>query len=187
MIIAAENEYEGGDLSEILSFDWIRTADDVAREVLREEKCPYECEADLLLIGSERMREINSETRGIDRATDVLSFPGFQYDPPASWKEAEESRSDNFDPETGKLMLGEIVISVPKVKEQAEEYGHSTRREFAFLVSHSMLHLIGYDHMVPEEEKVMFEKQEKVLEVLGITRDVQKKEPAEDQIKGEQN
>lgn len=187
MIIAAENEYEGEDLSGILSFDWIQTADDVAREVLAEEKCPYECEADLLLIGSERMRKINNETRGIDRATDVLSFPCFEYDPPASWNKVEEFRNDNFDPETGKLMLGEIVISVPKVKEQAESYGHSTRREFAFLVSHSMLHLIGYDHMVPEEEKIMFEKQEQVLKALGITRDEGKKGPAEGRPEGEQS
>ncbi len=171
MIIAAENEYEGEDFDEIFPFDWATVADNVAREVLREEGCPYDCEADLLLIDGEKMHEINRQTRGIDRTTDVLSFPVCQYTPPANWKLAEEARSDNFDPETGKLMLGEILISVPKVKEQAESYGHSTRREFAFLVSHSMLHLIGYDHMSPEEEKVMFSKQEHVLKELGITRE----------------
>lgn len=171
MIISAENEYTGSDFSEIFCFDWEKTADAVAEEVLREEACPYDCEADLLLIDAERMREINRDTRGIDRATDVLSFPCCQYTPPAAWQEAENAPSDNFDPETGKLMLGEIVISVPKVFEQAESYGHSTRREFAFLVAHSMLHLIGYDHMTPEEEAVMFKKQEQVLLHLGITRD----------------
>lgn len=171
MIISAENEYNGEDFREMIPFDYVETADEVAREVLREENCPYDCEAELLLIDAEKMREINKSTRGIDRTTDVLSFPCCQYTPPANWKEAEEARSDNFDPETGKLMLGEILISVPKVKEQAALYGHSTKREFAFLVSHSMLHLIGYDHMVPEEEKVMFAKQEQVLKNLGITRD----------------
>lgn len=171
MIISAENEYTGADFEEILSFDWVKTADAVAHEVLKEESCPYECEAGLLLIDGERMREINKETRGIDRTTDVLSFPCCQYAPPANWEDAEASPMDNFDPETGKLMLGEIVISVPKVREQAASYGHSAKREFAFLVSHSMLHLIGYDHMVPEEEKVMFAKQEQVLNALGITRE----------------
>lgn len=170
MIISAENEYEGEDFEDIFSFDWLKTANDVAEEVLKEEHCPYECEADLLLTDNERIHEINLQTREIDRATDVLSFPCCQYTPPASWEEAELSHSDNFDPENGKLMLGEIVISVPKVAEQAKAYGHSTRREFAFLVSHSMLHLIGYDHMVSEEEKVMFAKQEQVLKALGITR-----------------
>lgn len=171
MIISAENEYAGEDFETIFPFDWVKAADDVAHEVLKEENCPYDCEADLLLIDGEKMHEINRQTRGIDRTTDVLSFPCCQYTPPANWAVAEEAKNDNFDPETGKLMLGEILISVPKVEEQAKAYGHSTKREFAFLVSHSMLHLIGYDHMVPEEEKVMFSKQEHVLEVLGITRD----------------
>ena len=80
-------------------------------------------------------------------------------------------RMDCFDPDTGELFLGDIVISLDKVKEQAEKYNHSVRREFAFLVTHSMLHLLGYDHMTPEEAKDMESRQAAALEHLGITRD----------------
>lgn len=170
MKVWAENDYEGADFDEILNFDWQETAERVALEVLTEEGCPYEAEVNLLLTDNDEIHQINREQRDIDRATDVLSFPCFQYDPPASWDQPEKDRADNFDPETDRLMLGDIVISVPKVKEQAEEYGHSTLREFSFLVAHSTLHLIGYDHMTEEEEKDMFARQERALEHLGITR-----------------
>ena len=84
---------------------------------------------------------------------------------------AEEGEADYFDPESGELLLGDIIISADKVKEQAQKYGHSEKREFAFLTAHSMLHLCGYDHMAEEEAKLMEQKQEEVLTVLGITRD----------------
>ena len=80
------------------------------------------------------------------------------------------SVEDYFDPETGELCLGDIVISIDKVYEQAQEYGHAPLREFAFLVAHSMLHLLGYDHMEPDEAEVMEAKQEEILTKLGITR-----------------
>ena len=79
---------------------------------------------------------------------------------------------DYFDPESGELCLGDIVISVDKVYAQAEEYGHTPRREYAFLIAHSMLHLLGYDHMEPDEAAVMEQKQEEILNRLGITRNV---------------
>ena len=75
-----------------------------------------------------------------------------------------------FDPDTGELMLGDIIISCDRVVSQAEEYGHTKKREYAFLIAHSMLHLFGFDHMTEEDEKVMFEKQEEVLENIGIRR-----------------
>ena len=81
-----------------------------------------------------------------------------------------DTDDSSFDPETGELMLGNIVISKERAKEQAEEYGHSVEREFAFLIAHSMLHLLGYDHMEDEERLVMEKKQREVLEMLGITR-----------------
>lgn len=171
MKVWAENDYDQADFDEILDFNWQETAEQVSGEVLKEEGCPYEAEVNLLLTDNEEIHRINKEQRGIDRATDVLSFPCFQYDPPSAWDQAEGEKADNFDPETGRLMLGDIVISVPKVKEQSEEYGHSTRREFAFLVAHSTLHLIGYDHMTKDEETDMFARQERALETLGITRD----------------
>ena len=83
----------------------------------------------------------------------------------------EEEEADCFEPESGELLLGDIIISAPKVIEQAEKYGHSIRREFAFLIAHSMLHLCGYDHMEENEARIMEQKQEQVLEKLGITRE----------------
>ena len=106
-----------------------------------------------------------------DRETDVLSFPNLDFDRPGDFEISEDREADYFDPDTGELILGDIIISVDRIKEQAESYGHSRKREFAFLVAHSMLHLCGYDHMEEGEAKVMEAKQEQVLSSLGITRD----------------
>ena len=113
---------------------------------------------------------MNLEYRGIDRPTDVLSFPQAEYASPSDFTWIEEHEADCFDPDSGELVLGDIVISLDHVKSQAERYGHGCRREFAFLVAHSMLHLLGYDHMEEEEARIMEEKQEAVLERLGIRR-----------------
>ena len=98
------------------------------------------------------------------------SFPMADYDSPSDFDRLEDMASDYFNPETGELLLGDIVISVDKVKEQAEKYGHSETRELAFLVAHSMLHLCGYDHMVDEERLVMEKKQEEILKRGGYER-----------------
>ena len=92
------------------------------------------------------------------------------YNSPSDFSTVNESPECYLNPETDELVLGDIMISVDKVYEQAEEYGHSRKREFAFLIAHSMLHLLGYDHMEDEERVVMEAKQEAVLEALGITR-----------------
>lgn len=113
---------------------------------------------------------MNRNFRGIDRPTDVLSFPLLNYDTPSDFSAAEEEEADSFDPESGELMLGDIVLSGDKILEQAEAYGHSVKREFAFLVAHSMLHLCGYDHMTEEEAKEMERRQEEILQSLSITR-----------------
>lgn len=142
----------------------------VGTGVLDEENCPYEAEVSLTLTDDEEIKNLNRETRGIDRATDVLSFPMTEYSEPGNFEELENAGWDSFDPVNGRLVLGDIVISVPHVMRQAEEYGHSVMREYAFLIAHSMLHLMGYDHMTEAEENVMFSKQEKILQKLGITR-----------------
>ena len=116
------------------------------------------------------IRETNLANRGVDRATDVLSFPMVDYESPSDFDHVEEAVEDYFNPETGELMLGDIVISVDKVEEQAEKYGHSRTRELAFLTAHSMLHLFGYDHMEDGERLVMEEKQKEILETRGYTR-----------------
>ena len=143
----------------------------VAQEVLDMEECPYEVQLNVLLTDNEGIREYNREYRQLDRETDVLSFPNLDFEEPGDFEIDEDREADYFDPDSGELILGDIIISVDKVKEQAESYGHSRKREFAFLVAHSMLHLSGYDHMEPQEAKVMEDKQEQVLHKLGITRE----------------
>ena len=143
---------------------------EIVEEAVDYEDCPYEAEVNVLLTDNEGIRQINRQYRQIDSPTDVLSFPMADYDEPADFDRLEEQGADYFNPETGELLLGDIVISVDKVKEQALKYGHSESRELAFLVAHSMLHLFGYDHMEDEERKVMEGKQEESLERKGYRR-----------------
>lgn len=143
----------------------------VAEEVLDEEQCPYETQVNVLLTDNAGIRAYNKEYRHIDRETDVLSFPNMTFSGPSVFEIKESEEADYFDPDSGELILGDIIISVDKVKEQAESYGHSQKREMAFLIAHSMLHLCGYDHMEAQEAAVMEEKQERILRTLGITRE----------------
>ena len=134
------------------------------------EDCPYEAMVYVLLTDNESIRTINREHRGLDRPTDVLSFPMHDYPVPADFSRIEETDPDAFHPDSGELMLGDILISMDKVLEQSEAYGHSATREMAFLTAHSMLHLMGYDHMEDEERKVMEAKQEEILNLCGYRR-----------------
>lgn len=143
----------------------------VATAVLEAENCPYEAGVNLLLTDNDGIRSYNKEYRGIDKETDVLSFPNLDYEQAGTFTISEEAEADYFDPDSGELLLGDIMISVDKVSEQAAEYGHSELREFAFLTAHSMFHLCGYDHMTEEEAAVMEQKQEAVLRQLGIGRE----------------
>ena len=149
-------------------FEYEQTAREVIAQAMDSEEFPYEAEVNLLLVDNDI--ELNLEHRGIDRATDVLSFPMLDYQEAGDFSAIGEEQEWNCNPDTGEILLGDIIISVPKVLEQAKEYGHSPKREFAFLITHSMLHLFGYDHMEPEEAAIMENKQEKILEVLGISR-----------------
>lgn len=132
--------------------------EDCARAALEEEEIEDDAEVSVTLVDNARIRELNNEFREIDRETDVLSFP------------LGDENGFEVDPDTDAILLGDIVISLERAAAQAEEYGHGFRREVAFLVTHSLFHLLGYDHMTPEEEAEMFAKQDKVLEKLGITR-----------------
>jgi probable rRNA maturation factor len=165
MTFCVENETD-----KELPFDIKEVADKVINEALDYENCPYEVTVDVLITDNEGIHEMNREHRGIDRPTDVLSFPNVDYESPADFSGLEDREEDYFDPESGELCLGDIVISIDKVFEQAKEYGHSPMREYAFLIAHSMLHLLGYDHMEPSEAAVMEAKQEEILTRLGITR-----------------
>lgn len=164
MTIILEQEYE-----KELGIDYYDIASRVINYALDYEKCPYEAEISLTLTDNDSIHAVNREFRDIDRATDVLSFPLVEYDEPGEFDFLEE-QDECFNPETGELMLGDIMISLDKVKEQAEEYGHSYVREYAFLIAHSMLHLMGYDHMVEDEAKIMEAKQSEILDNLNITR-----------------
>ena len=144
-------------------------AETVVEGVLDYEKCPYEAEVNLLLTMNKEIQEMNAEFRHIDRATDVLSFPMIDYEKAGEFAFLEEDDS-YFNCDTGELMLGDIVISKEKVIAQAEEYGHTIKREYAFLIAHSMLHLLGYAHMEEQERLEMERKQKEILEQLGITR-----------------
>lgn len=162
-----ENEAE-----EQFDFDMKEILDKIMEKVLDTENCPYEAQVNLLVTDNEGIREYNRQYRDIDSATDVLSFPMIAFETESDFSAVEEQEADYFDPESGELILGDIIISADKVKEQAVKFGHSEKREFAFLTAHSLLHLCGYDHMTDEEAKIMERKQEEVLAGLGISRDM---------------
>ena len=151
-------------------FDYEALAKRVIEFALEHEEFPYECEVNLTLTDNEGIREINRTYREIDKPTDVLSFPLINYEKAGDFSALEENYDDNFNPDTGEIMLGDIIISIEKVKEQADSYGHSIEREFAFLILHSMLHLFGYDHMTEEEAAIMEEKQKIILAKMKIFR-----------------
>ena len=147
---------------------------DVCRTVLDEEQCDFNAQISITITDNDTIREINREQRNIDSVTDVLSFPMIEYEVPGDFTflehEEDYCTQDYFNPDSGELMLGDIILSVEKVVKQASDYGHSPIRELAFLVAHSMMHLFGFDHMEPSEAVVMEQKQQEVLEQLGITR-----------------
>lgn len=137
----------------------------VCQTVLDMEEWDFDAEISITFTDNENIREINRDYRNIDRATDVLSFPMLDF---------REEIDFELEAEDGKVMLGDIVISLERAEEQAQELNHSLRRELAFLVAHSMLHILGYDHVDdPEGERTMIEKQDSVLGKLGITRDIE--------------
>lgn len=137
---------------------------DVCRAVLEEEECEFDAQISITLTDNDTIREINRQQRGIDRATDVLSFPMLEFD--------DDGNADGeYEMDGDYVLLGDIVISMERAREQSEEFGHSLLRETAFLTAHSMLHLLGYDHVDDKEgEEIMCNKQEKILSSLGITR-----------------
>ena len=152
------------------SFDYRKVAEDVIDKALEVEEFPYEVEVSLVLTDDAAIHELNQQFREMDRSTDVLSFPMMDYPAPGDFSLLDLSATSEND----ELILGDIVISVDHVLAQAKDHGHSRKREYAFLIAHSMLHLMGYDHMTPDEATLMEEKQSYILDLLHITREEEK-------------
>lgn len=135
------------------------------RAALAAEGVDFPCEVDVRVTNDAEIHAVNLETRQVDRPTDVLSFPAFELRP------GELPGPEDADPGTGRVPLGDMMISMEHVAAQAKEYGHSNRRELGYLVIHSVLHLLGYDHMDEGPMKAqMREREEAILAELGITR-----------------
>ena len=146
--------------------------EEVISFVLQKEGVKEECEVSLVFVDNDEIKNINNEMRGIDRATDVLSFPMIDYPKDKVYKDVYldyEFDKSYFDGD--ELILGDIVLSLERTKEQSLEFKHSFEREACYLVTHSVLHLLGYDHMEDEEKIRMRSREEEILGELNITRD----------------
>lgn len=135
------------------------------KKVLENEGMTMPCEISVLLVDNDKIREMNKQYRKVDSATDVLSFPMVEMN-----EGKVLSSVGDFDLDQNSLVLGDIVISVEKALQQANEYGHSLEREIGFLSTHGLLHLLGYDHETPKQEELMRSRQEHVLEELKLFR-----------------
>ncbi|MGI6083847.1 MAG: rRNA maturation RNase YbeY [Acetivibrionales bacterium] len=132
---------------------------------VKKENFPYPCEISVTLTENRSIQEYNREHRGIDKPTDVLSFPSIEY-----VSGEPQLQPGDLEPDTGRVFLGDILISAEKAFEQAKEYGHSLERELSFLAVHGVLHLMGHDHETDEDKKRMFSLQEEVLNEMGLSR-----------------
>ena len=161
-MIFIENEQEKVNITPEIE-NVVRTAIEYS---MKSEKLDKDYEVSVLFVDDSEIRGINKEHRDIDKATDVLSFPMVDFS-----NGQLISDVGDYDLDEELLFLGDIIISAETAERQAKEYGHSLLREIAFLTAHSCFHLLGYDHMVPEEEAVMKGKQEAVLLKMGLQRE----------------
>jgi probable rRNA maturation factor len=156
-VLEIEYNDETGELSE----NQIQQILELLTLAAEMENITEESELSLTFVTNEKIHQINKEYRGVDRPTDVISF---------ALEESVEEEIEIIGAPSMPRILGDIIISIPKAKEQAMEYGHSFMRELGFLTVHGFLHLLGYDHGTKEEEKEMFTKQEKILTQFGLSR-----------------
>ena len=167
MTFYVENETE-----EVFEFDINNLIEQLTLCLIEQEKVPFkDISLNVTFTDDDTIHEINKEFREIDRSTDVLSFPAIDFVNPGDFSHLNGTELDYFDPETHEMILGDIMISLEHAHSQALEYGQSFKREIAFLITHSLLHLIGYDHMEDDERLIMEAKQERILETLNITRE----------------
>ena len=158
MNIYIENESE----TEFGFPDYEQTIKDAVLKVAEDKALPEGLDVNILIVSSDEIQSINKENRDIDSATDVLSFPYYEYDEPGVFKGVVYEGEENI--------LGDIILCADKIISQAAEYGHSQRRELSFLVVHSMLHLLGYDHIKEDDRSLMEEEQRRFMQLLGISR-----------------
>ncbi|AVK49891.1 MULTISPECIES: rRNA maturation RNase YbeY [Clostridium] len=144
---------------------------EVIEFALKEEEVNMKCEISLLFVDNNEIKEINNETRGINRETDVLSFPMLEYEDKKVFKDMyKDYKFSQFDFDGDELVLGDIVLSLEKALEQSKEFNHSYEREASYLVVHSVLHLLGYDHMEDDDKIIMRSREEDILNKLNIIR-----------------
>ena len=172
--------YYDKDCEMSFDFDYEQIAELVIKRILLSEHFPYDVEISISFVNDEAIKRINKEYRNIHSVTDVLSFPMIDFDKKYTLIKYRSENDYSFiegaidynNLDTNEVSLGDIVLCVPKIYEQAKEYNHSILREYSFLIAHSMLHLLGYDHEKDEERVVMEQKQNSILESLNITRDL---------------
>ena len=167
-MIMIENEQSREEIGEDLK----KSIEESIRTTLDHQGFLHDAEVSVLLVDDEAIRAINLDTRNVDNATDVLSFPMIDYEPGKTYKDlylGHEFGAEFFDGD--ELVLGDVVISMERAREQSEEYGHSLKREVCYLVVHSILHLLGYDHMDEGERNKMRAAEEEILGTLKITRE----------------
>lgn len=151
--------------------EFINKITDVCNFALKEEGMDIPYQISLLFVDNSEIKEINNETRNIDRETDVLSFPMLDFEEGKVYKDIYvDFEFDETFKDGEELILGDMVLSLEKALEQSQEYGHSYEREVSYLVVHSILHLLGYDHMVDEDKVKMREREEEILNKLDIRR-----------------
>lgn len=149
----------------------VETIESVIKYTLKEEEVNISCEVSVVFVDNEEIREINRENRNIDKPTDVLSFPMLEYPKGYVFKDVYlNHKFHQSDLDEGNLILGDIVLSLEKAEEQRKEFGHSFLREVSYLTVHSVLHLLGYDHMEEEEKSVMRKREEEILNKFHLTR-----------------
>lgn len=154
-----------------VSEEFIKEIEEVCRYALEKEEVTQKCQISLLFVDNEEIRGINKETRNIDKATDVLSFPMLDYPKDKVFKDVYKDKVfDVMYLDGDELVLGDMVLSLERAEEQSIEYNHSFKREVCYLIVHSILHLLGYDHMEDGEKKIMRAREEEILSGLDIKR-----------------
>lgn len=151
----------------------IELIENMIEYTLREEGVKEDYEVSLILIDNDTIKDINKEQRQKDMVTDVLSFPMLEYIPHTVYKENYLNYTfTEMDLDDGRLVLGDIALSLERAKEQSEEFNHSFKREVCYLIIHSILHLLGYDHMEEDDKVVMRKREEEILNNFNVVREI---------------